>query len=143
METTTQNPTNTPETHTPETHTVLMNSIAKYMLGMIEGIVEQKVRAIFDSHATMALINNETEERIRTIVQECIEEHECDNDHYSIDDISDQVTTQIQHYEFDDQIKRSVEEILNDGDYATEERVQEMIDEHDFEESVKEVLRNI
>jgi predicted NBD/HSP70 family sugar kinase len=49
----------------------------------------------------------------------------------------------VAHIDFTGHIRRSVEEIISDGDYATEERVQEMIDEVDFEEKVKEVLRNL
>jgi len=69
--------------------------------------------------------------------------HESDFEHNTNDDISDTVATHIAHHDFSDTIRRSVEEIISDGDYPTEERVQEMIDEHDYEESVKEVLRNI
>lgn len=135
--------TNQTPVNTPEQHTVLMDSIAKYMLGMIESIVERKVVQIMESHATITLINHETRDIIEQMVNEKMTEHEQDYDHPTNDDVSDLVATHIAHTNFDDQIRRSVEEILSDGDYATEERVQEMIDEHDYEESVKEVLRNI
>jgi len=130
-------------TNTPEQHTVLMDSIAKYMLGMIESIVERKVVEIFQSHATMSLIDEKTEQRIVDIVDAAINEHESDYDHPSNDDVSDLVATHINHYNFEEMLRSAVEQIVSDGDYATEERVQELIDEHDYEESVKEVLRNI
>ena len=133
----------TDNTNTPAQHQVLMDSIGKYLLGMIEGIVERKVAEIMASHATMALIDEKTEVRIREIALDLIEEHESDQPHESRDDNADLVATHIAHYDFSNQLADAVHQILTDEDYATEERVQEMIDEHDFEESVKEVLRNI
>ena len=135
--------TNQTPINTPEQHTVLMDSIAKYMLGMIESIVERKVNEIMQNHSTLNFIDDAFSDRIREIAKELVDEHESDNDHESRDDVSDTVATHIAHHDFSDTIRRSVEEILSDGDYATEERVEEMIGEHDFEESVKEVLRNI
>ena len=132
----------TPNELLSENHDLLYKLLA-VIETHVNQLVERKVNEIFDSHATMALINEKTEEHIREIAKELVDEHESDNDHESRDDISDTVATHISQYEFGDQIRRSVEEILSDGDYATEERVEEMIGEHDFEESVKEVLRNI
>lgn len=109
----------------------------------IEGLVERKVNAIFESHATLTLISDATEFRLKEMVKEMMEEHEGDYEHHSVDDIVDTVATHIAHHDFSDTIRRSVEEIMSDGDYATEERVQEMIDDVDHEEKVKEVLRNI
>jgi hypothetical protein len=158
--------TTQPATNTPEQHNVLIDSIGKYLVGMIEGIVERKVQQIFESHATLALIADKTEEHIREIAKDLMDEHESDYEHNSTDDISDTVATHIAHYNFDELVRGAVETLLSDGDYATEERVQEMIDEsdyvtesrvhemveeqvqeaideHDYEESVKQVLRNI
>ncbi len=135
--------TNQTPINTPEQHTVLMDSIAKYLLGMVESIVERKVNEIMQNHSTLNFIDDAFSDRIREIADEAVREHEGDYEHPSRDDVSDLVATHINHYEFNDQIRKSVEEIMSDGDYATEDRVQEMIDEHDFEESVKEVLRNI
>jgi hypothetical protein len=109
----------------------------------IDQQVERKVNEIMQSHATLALIDEKTEERIRGIAGDLIAEHEADHDHESRDDISDTVATHIAHHDFSDTIRRSVEEIISDGDYPTEERVQEMMDDIDLEEKVKEVLRNI
>lgn len=138
---------NTETTNTPEQHNVLIDSIGKYLVGMIEGIVERKVNQIFQSHATMALIDEKTKDLLRDIAADLITEHEQDFEHHSTDDISDTVATHIAHYNFDDQIRRSVEEILSDGDYCTEERATELAGDAcadiDFEEKVKEVLRNI
>lgn len=135
--------TNQTPTNTPEQHTVLIDSIGKYLVGMIESIVERKVVQIMESHATITLINHETRDIIEQMVNEKMVEHEHDYDHPSNDDVSDLVATHINHYNFEEMLRGAVEQIMSDGDYATEERVQEMIDEHDFEESVKEVLRNI
>jgi hypothetical protein len=158
--------TTQPATNTPEQHNVLIDSIGKYLVGMIESIVERKVQQIFESHATLALIADRTEQNLRDIAKQVMDEHEGDYEHPSNDEVSDIAMTHIVHHNFDDQIRRSVETLLSDGDYATEERVQEMIDEsdyvtesrvhemveeqvqeaideHDYEESVKQVLRNI
>jgi hypothetical protein len=134
----------TDNTNTPTQHQVLMDSIAKYLLGMIEGIVERKVAEIMQSHATMALIDEKTEGRIREIALELIEEHESDQPHESRDDNADLVATHIAHHDFSHDIKETVEAILSDIDYVTEDRVVDIVtDEIDFEEKVKEVLRNL
>lgn len=132
----------TPNETISENHDLLWKLINTFNQHVNE-LVEKKVAQIFQSHATMSLIDEKTEQRIVDIVDAAITEHESENEHPSNDDVSDLVATHIAHIDFSDNIRRAVEEIINDGDYATEERVQEMIDEHDFEESVKEVLRNI
>lgn len=138
------NDTTNPTTNTPEQHHVLIDSIGKYLVGMIEGIVERKVNEIMQSHATMALIDDKTEERIAAIVEEKMDEHTSDYEHHSTDDISDTVATYVAHHDFSNNVKQAVEEIMNDGDYVTEDRVVDIVtDEIDFEEKVKEVLRNL
>lgn len=136
---------NTETTNTPAVNPTrdFINTLIDQFSIHIEGIVERKVNEIMENHGSLRFIDDAFADRIREIADEAITEHEQDHDHESRDDISDTVATHIAHYNFDDQIRRSVEEILSDGDYATEERVEEMIGEHDFEESVKEVLRNI
>jgi len=106
-------------------------------------LVEKKINDIMQSHATMALIDEKTKELIEGMVEDRVLEHESDFDHPSNDDVSDLVATHINHYNFEEMLRGAVEQIVRDGDYATEERVEELIGEHDFEESVKEVLRNI
>jgi hypothetical protein len=109
----------------------------------IKHLVDQRVNAIFEAHATMKQLDEQWEQRIRGYIQESMDEHETDYDHPTNDDISDTVATHIAHIDFTDNIRRSVEEIITDGDYPNEERVTEMIDEADIEDRVKEVLRNI
>ena len=109
----------------------------------IDQQVEAKVNQIMQSHATMALIDEKTEERIKEIAKDLMDEHESDYEHHSTDDISDTVATYVNHTDWSGVIRRSVEEIISDGDYPTEERVQEMMDDIDLEEKVKDVLRNI
>jgi hypothetical protein len=110
----------------------------------IEGIVERKVLEIFENHATLALINQKMEERIEEMIDSAIHEHESDNQHPSHDDISETIATHIAHTDFTPQVQSAVSDILNDGDYVTEDRVVDIVtDEIDFEEKVKEVLRNI
>lgn len=138
----TDNTPATPNETISENHDLLWKLINTFNQHINE-LVERKVNEIFQSHATMSLIDEKTEDRIREIADEAVREHESDNDHESRDDISDAIATHIAHTDFTEVIRRSVEEIINDGDYATEERVEELIGEHDFEESVKEVLRNI
>jgi hypothetical protein len=134
----------TDNTNTPTQHQVLMDSIGKYLLGMIEGIVERKVAEIMQSHATMALIDEKTEDRIREIAADLITTHEGDYDHPGNDDISDTVDAHINGHDFSHNIKETVEAIFSDCDYVTEDRVVDIVtDEIDFEEKVKEVLRNL
>lgn len=132
----------TPNELLSENHDLLYKLLA-VIENHVNELVQKKVNDIFESHATLTLISDATEFRLKEIVTELVDEHIGDYDHPTNDDVSDLIATHINHYNFDDQIRKSVEEIISDGDYATEERVQEMIDEHDFEESVKEVLRNI
>lgn len=139
MDTTT--PTNTPAVN--PTRDFINNLIDQFSLH-IEGIVERKVAEIFQSHATMALISDATENRIKEIAQEVIDEHESDNHHVDRDEIDDRIGTYVAHHDFSDQIQSAVEAILSDGDYVTEDRVVDIVtDEIDFEEKVKEVLRNL
>jgi len=136
--------TNTPIPQEPkDVANDLFQNILAVLVKHMDARVESKVNQIFQSHATMALIDEKMEDRLREITADAVTEHEQDYDHESKDDISDMIATHIAHHEFEDQIHKSVEQILSDGDYATEERVEEMIGEHDFEESVKEVLRNL
>lgn len=138
---------NTPTPATPnellsENHDLLYKLLAVIETHIAQ-LVERKVQQIFESHATMALIDEKTKDLLEEMIDEKLTEHVGDYDHESRDDISDTVATHIAHHDFSDNIRRSVEEIMSDGDYATEERVQEMIDGVDHEEKVKEVLRNI
>jgi hypothetical protein len=140
----------TDNTNTPATPNELLSEnhdLLYKLLQVIEShvgeLVERKVNQIFESHATMSLIDAKTEGMLRDIARECMDEHEGDFEHLSNDDINDTVATHIAHHDFSDTIRRSVEEIISDGDYPTEERVQEMMDDIDLEEKVKEVLRNI
>jgi hypothetical protein len=136
------NQTPTPNETISENHDLLWKLINTFNQHVNE-LVEKKINDIMQSHATMALIDEKTEDRIVELIEDRIREHESDNDHVDRDEVNDTVATHIAHTDFSDTIRRSVEEIINDGDYATEERVEELIGEHDFEESVKEVLRNI
>lgn len=139
MDTTT--PTNTPAVN--PTRDFINNLIDQFSLH-IEGIVERKVAEIFQSHATMTLIDEKTEDRIAELIEDRVRLHEGDCDHVDRDEVSDTVATHIAHTDFSDQIRKAVEEILSDGDYVTEDRVVDIVtDEIDFEEKVKEVLRNL
>jgi polyhydroxyalkanoate synthesis regulator phasin len=140
----------TDNTNTPATPNELLSEnhdLLYKLLAVIENhvneLVERKVNAIFQSYATMTLIDEQTVERIEEIVKDRMDEHEGDYDHPSNDDVSDLVATHVAHTDWGDTLRRSVEEIISDGDYPTEERVQEMMDDIDLEEKVKDVLRNI
>lgn len=121
----------------------LMDTLGKVLFAHIEALVEAKVNDIFQNHATMRLLDEKTEQLMRNIADEAVDEHERDYEHIDRDEISDTVATHIAHTDFDRHIKQAVHEMLHDGDYPTEERVQEMMDDIDFDEKVKEVLRNI
>lgn len=121
----------------------LITSLFTIFHNHINNLVEQRVNQIFEAHATVKHLDEQWEQRIKGFVQEAIDEHEGDYDHPSDDDVSDKIATHIAHIDFTDNIERAVEQILRDNDYTTEERVQELIDDIDHEEAVKEVLRNI
>lgn len=146
--------TDTNTTPTPATPNELLSEnhdLLYKLLAVIENhvneLVERKVVQIMESHATITLINHETRDIIEQMVTEKMTEHEQDYDHYSADDISDTVATHVAHIDFTDNIRRSVEEIISDGDYCTEERAQELaeglIDDIDWEDKVKEGLRGM
>jgi len=132
----------TPNELLSENHNLLYK-LLQVIENHVNELVEAKVNAIFQSHATMTLIDEKTDARITDIVNAAIEIHEGDYEHNSTDDISDTVATYVNHTDWSGVIRRSVEEIISDGDYPTEERVQEMMDDIDLEEKVKDVLRNI
>lgn len=135
-----QTQTNPPAKVTPYQ---LMDTLGKVLFAHIEALVDARVNQIFEAHATVKHLDEQWEQRIKGFVQEAIDEHEGDYDHPSDDDVSDKIATHIAHIDFTDNIRRSVEEIISDGDYTTEERVTEMIDEADISDQVKEVLRNV
>lgn len=146
--------TDTNTTPTPATPNELLSEnhdLLYKLLAVIENhvneLVERKVAQIFQSHATMALIDEKTEERLREIADDAIGVHESDFEHHSTDDISDTVATHIHNHDWSHNIKRSVEEILSDGDYCTEERAQELaqdaIYDIDWTDKVKEGLRGM
>jgi uncharacterized protein YbcC (UPF0753/DUF2309 family) len=140
-DTTTTTPA-TPNELLSENHDLLYKLLA-VIETHVNQLVERRVNQVMENHASLRFIDDAFSDRIKEIAKDIMDEHESDYEHPSNDEVSDIAMTHIVHHNFDDQIRRSVEEIISDGDYATEERVQEMIDEHDYEESVKEVLRNI
>ena len=101
-------------TNTPEQHSVLIDSIAKYMLGMIHSIVDQRVNQIFEAHATVKLLDEQWEERIKGFVQEAMDDHEADYDHPSNNDVADIVGTHIAQVNFyiSDQIREALRGLL-------------------------------
>lgn len=121
----------------------LLTELLSAVNAHINQLVDARVNAIFEAHATMKQLDDQWEQRIRGYIQESMDEHETDYDHPTNDDISDTVATHIAHIDLTNQIQNAVQEILSDGDYPNEERVTEMIDEADIEDRVKEVLRNI
>jgi hypothetical protein len=136
----------TPNELLSENHDLLYKLLA-VIETHVNQLVERRVNDIMQSHATLALIDEKMEDRLREIAKELVDEHESDNDHATGDDVRDTVATEINEHDFSSSIKQAVYEILSDGDYATEERVEEMLAEHeadiDIEEKVKDVLRNI
>lgn len=132
------------EQHATKLETVtLLTNLLDSINAHITQLVDARINQIFEAHATVKHLDEQWEERIKGFVQEAMDEHTSDYDHPTNDDISDIVGTHVAHVNFYDSIKQSVEEIINDGDYTTEDRVTEMIDEADISDQVKEVLRNL
>ncbi len=141
MNDTTQTPTQTLNNPTTEQ---LLTALFGVFDNHIKHLVDQRVNAIFEAHATVKQLDEQWEQRIKGYIGEMLDNHEGEYNHVDRDEIDDRIGTYIAHHDFSDQIKRSVEEILSDGDYVTEDRVVDIVtDEIDFEEKVKEVLRNI
>jgi hypothetical protein len=115
----------------------------------IDKLVEEKVAAIMQSHATMALISQEQ----RDIMQSLIDEHESEHDHDGfcttgdMREVAEEVVMEIDLSEkIDRAISRSsaVEEALEEKfDDKFDERFDEKLDDIDWEEKVREGLVNI
>jgi len=138
----------TTQTPTPQEPKDVVNDLLQNILAVlvkhIDARVESKVNDIMQSHATMMLIDERTEQHLRNIADEAVNQHEGDYEHPSNDDVVEIVATHIAHTDFTPQVQSAVSDILNDGDYVTEDRVVDIVtDEIDFEEKVKEVLRNL
>lgn len=121
----------------------------------INKLIDKRIEEIMGNHHTMQWMNEDFERRVREISQNvaddaaqiAVSEHERNEEHNGEDNIYDMVQSAIANTDFEEQIKHSVHQILNDDDYCTEERVIELAGdacaEIDFDEKVKEVLRNI
>lgn len=113
----------------------------------IKQLVDARVNQIFEAHATVKHLDEQWEERIKGYVAEAIEEHEGDYSHIDRDDIegivANETAAQLDNHDFERQIKTAVQDILSDGDYTTEDRVTEMIDEANIEDHVRNALKNL
>lgn len=122
----------------------LLTELLSAVNAHINQLVDARVNAIFEAHATVKQLDEQWEQRIKGYVSEMLDAHEGEYNHVDSDEIDDRIGSYVAHHDFSDQIKRSVEEIMSDGDYVTEDRVVDIVtDEIDFEEKVKEVLRNL
>ena len=129
----------------PDPMTALMTNLEAF----IDKRVEEKVAAIMQSHATMALISQEQ----RDIMQSLIDEHESEHDHDGfcttgdMREVAEEVVMEIDLSEkIDRAISRSsaVEEALEEKfDDKFDERFDEKLDDIDWEEKVREGLVNI
>lgn len=121
----------------PDPMTTLMTNLEAF----IDKRVEEKVAAIMQSHATIALISDEQGDIMKQMVVDAIDEHESNHDH-------DGFCTKEQAQELageainDRDIEAVVERAINRSNIV-EDIVDNKIDDIDWEEKVREGLVNI
>ena len=112
-------------------------TIMAHLEALIDKRVEEKVAEIMQSTATLALISNEQ----REIMQEMIDTHESDNDHGSYctkGELEEIVEEAIIETDLDTAIQRAIQRTN-----IVEDIVDNKIDEIDWEERVRQGLREI
>lgn len=112
----------------------LMASLLKALNTHIETLVDKRFAALVESHRTLALMDEDMEQRISHMIDDAIENHESDKDHKNDADIEHEVSNHVEYY-------------LRQGDhqFVTErelnEKVSDALDEV-LEEKVQDLLRN-
>lgn len=121
----------------------------------VNKLIDKRIEEIMGNHHTMQWMNEDFERRVREISQNvaddaaqiAVSEHELHNNHEDEDNIHDIAVNAVQNMDFEDQIKRAVEQILHDDDYVDESRAEEIannaIEEIDWDEKIKDGLRSI
>jgi len=121
----------------------------------VNKLIDKRIEEIMGNHHTMQWMNEDFERRVREISQNvaddaaqiAVSEHERTEEHNGEDNIYDMVQSAIANTDFEEQIKHSVHQILNDDDYCTEERATELaedaINDIDWEDKVKEAMKEI
>ena len=121
----------------------------------VNKLIDKRIEEIMGNHHTMQWMNEDFERRVREISQNvaddaaqiAVSEHERNEEHNGEDNIYDMVQSAVANTDFEDQIKRAVDQILHDDDYCTEERVTELaedaINDIDWDEKIKDGLRSI
>jgi PHD/YefM family antitoxin component YafN of YafNO toxin-antitoxin module len=117
----------------------------------IDKRVEEKVNQIMESHKTMMLLDENIETRMRVIANEVAGEaivvHEQDYEHNTEDEIHDIAVNAQQNVDLTSMVERTVNQILQDDDYATKEDASEIaqdkVDDIDWQEKVKEAMQEI
>ena len=133
----------------------------------IDKQVEEKVSAVLQAHSNMKYIDESFRDVIGEIALEKVTEHEQIENHYTRDDISEEVSdrvsqevhNQIRHYDISDQVHDAitdydfddkfdaydiddkVEMYLDNNDYPDADRVQEMIEEVLEEKLAKTLIK--
>jgi exopolyphosphatase/pppGpp-phosphohydrolase len=156
----------TPREATPPTPT-LIHTLLHAINTHIDKQVEEKVSAVLLAHSNMRYIDESFKEVIGEIALEVVKEHEDMENHYTRDDISEEVSdrvsqevhNQIRHYDISDQIHDAitdydfddkfdaydiddkVEMYLDNNDYPDADRVQEMIEEVLEEKLAKTLIK--
>lgn len=121
----------------------------------VNKLIDKRIEEIMGNHHTMQWMNEDFERRVREISQNvaddaaqiAVSEHERNEEHNGEDNIYDMVQSAIANTDFEEQIKHSVHQILNDDDYVDESRAEEIannaIEEIDWDEKIKDGLRSI
>lgn len=157
------NETNT----TPATpaFSTLLDTILNAINTHINLQVEAKINNVMQSHATMKQIDEGFEGQIRALIAEAVSDHETIENHFTSDDIAEQVGDRVQQevtqqirnhdfsnevydaitdYDFDDKIDSydfdsKMDEWKDVNDILDKDQVREMVEEI-LEEKLKEML---
>ena len=157
------NETNT--TPTTPAFSTLLDTILNAINTHINLQVEAKINNVMQSHATMKQIDEGFEGQIQALIAEAVSDHETIENHFTSDDIAEQVGDRVQQevtqqirnhdfsnevydaitdYDFDDKIDSydfdsKMDEWKDVNDILDKDQVREMVEEI-LEEKLKEML---
>jgi hypothetical protein len=136
-------PATNPHTPTHAVHHTLIDTLLSQFTAHIDMLVETKFNALVQTRNALKLMDDTMEKKIADLVTEAIAEHENSYDHHDSDDIeriaADQARETLSEY-----AERQEGWVTKDqvNDLITE-HVDEELDRIDWEEKVKDVLREM
>jgi hypothetical protein len=126
-----------------ETETLLSN-LFKQLDEHIKRIVDKQVAEIMQSHATLAFMNEELDDRIKEVsgevVGEAITQHERDSEHQDEDQIHDIAVSALENYDLDDKVCQALRDTDTPDEIRDEEMFAQALDDYDIQERVEVAL---